>query len=183
MGNAANALIGVNGAVYRGAADSTLPTDNTTALDATFKDLGYISDSGVTQKISTNSTTISAWQNGDTVRTVQTSQDLTYEFAMLETTDETLSTFYGDDNFTAATASQGYIVKVTGEQGVRGTWVLEVEDGENPTVRVVLPDAQVTARGDIVWKSDTVISYDVTLTAYPDADGNKAYIYGGAATS
>lgn len=180
MGDAANALVGVNGACYRAVAGTSLPTDNTTALAVAFKDLGYISDKGVTQKINTNSTVITAWQNGDTVRTVQTSQDLTYEFSMIETNPETLSTFYGDDNYTAGSGTS-YTVKITGEQGVRGVWTLEVEDGSNPTVRVVLPDAQVTARGDVVWVSSAVIEYDVTITAYPDGSGNKAYIYGGAA--
>jgi len=175
--NAANALVGVNGAAYKAPAGSTLPTDNTTALDAAFVDLGYVSDAGVTQKINTSTTQIKAWQNGDIVREVQTSHDLTYQFAMIETKLDTLKAFYGDDNYTAGAGTK-YTVKVNGEQGVRGEWCLELLDGTN-TVRVVIPDGQVTTRGDVIWKSDTVVEYDVTITCYPDANGNKAYIYGG----
>lgn len=175
--DAANALVAVTGAAYSAPTGSTLPTDNTTAVDAAFKDLGYVSDKGVTQKINTSTTKITAWQNGDTVREVQTSHDLTYDFAMIETKAETLEAFYGDDNYTAGVGTK-YTVKVNGEQGVRGCWVLEMEDGTE-TVRVVIPDGQVTSRGDIVWVNSAVVEYDLTITCYPDASGNKAYVYGG----
>lgn len=176
---AANVEVGVTGSVYSAPPASTLPTDNTSALDGAFVDLGYVSDAGVIQKTTTATTQINAWQKGDTVREIQTDHTLTYEFSMIETKAATLKAFYGDDNYTAGSGTK-YTVHVTGEQGVRGCWVLEMEDpAQAEPVRVVLPDAQVTARGDVVWKSDTVIGYDVTITAYPDSSGNKAYIYGG----
>lgn len=177
MTNAANALVGVTGAVYKAPSGTTQPTDNTTALNVAYKDLGYVSDNGVTQKINTSTTQIKAWQNGDIVREVQTSHDLTYQFTLIETTSDTLKAFYGDANVTGA--SPVWDVAINGQQGFRGCWVLEMEDGTNPTVRVVVPDGQVTARGDVIWKSDTVVQYDVTITCYPDASKNKAYIYGG----
>jgi hypothetical protein len=54
--------------------------------------------------------------------------------------------------------------------------VFEILDGLR-TGRVVLPDAQVTARGDVSYVDTDAVSYPVTLTAYPDANGVKAYIY------
>ena len=54
--------------------------------------------------------------------------------------------------------------------------MLEVRDGAK-TVRIVLPDAQITERGEVTYKTDEAVAYDVTITAYPDKNGVKAYIY------
>lgn len=174
--NASNALVGVTGAAYSAPVGTALPTDNTTALNVAFVDLGYISDAGVIEKQATTTAQIKAWQNGDTVREVQTDHTLTYQFAMIETKSDALKAFYGDDKVTPGVGS-AYTAEISGEQGNRGPWVFSVVDGAH-TIRIVVPDGQVTAKGDVVYKSDTVLTYDVTVTCYPDASGNKAYIYG-----
>lgn len=167
---AANVRVGVTGGAYHAPTASTLPTDATTARDVTFKDVGYISDDGVSQTINSDTTEIKAWQNGDTVRKIQTSHDVSFQFTMIETNAETLKIFYADPTATATA------VKVKGDQSPHEAWVLEVLDGLQ-TIRIVLPDAQVTDRGDVVYKTDEAIGYEVTLTAYPDTTGTKAYIY------
>lgn len=167
---AANVRVGVTGGAYHAPTASTLPTDATTARDAAFKDVGYISEDGVSQTINSDTTEIKAWQNGDTVRKVQTAHDVSFTFTMIETSAETLKVFYAD---AAATATA---VEVTGAQSPHEAWVIEVLDGLQ-TIRIVLPDAQVTDRGDVVYKTDEAIGYEITLTAYPDTSGVKAYVY------
>jgi hypothetical protein len=44
-------------------------------------------------------------------------------------------------------------------------------------IRIVIPDGQVTERGDVTYANGEAIGYDVTVTAYPDDSGVKAYIY------
>lgn len=168
MGTAANVRVGVTGGVFGAPLGTALETDALSALDAAFDDLGYISDDGITQAIGTDQTEIKAWQNGDVVRKIQTSHDLTYQFAMLEESDATLIAYYGN--------SADGVVEVRGEQGVRQSWVIEVEDGDN-VLRIVIPDGQVTEREDVVFLNEEAISYGVTITCYPDADGVKAYQY------
>lgn len=165
-----NVRVAVTGAALVAPLATTLPTNATTAPGAAFDDTGYIHEDGVTQSIGSESSDIKAWQNGDVVRKVQTSHDLTYQFTMIETNVTTLKVYYNDPD---ATASQ---VKITGRQSGRNSWVLEIEDDDH-LMRIVLPDAQVGERGDVVYKTDEAIGYNVTLTAYPDEDGVKAYIY------
>lgn len=168
MTTASNVLVGTTGGVHIAPEGTTLPTNTTTALNAAFDEVGYISDDGVTQSISEDITDLKAWQNGDVVRKIQTSHDLTYQFTMIETSDVTLEAYYG--NYAAGA------VQITGTQLDHHAWVLEVEDGDDD-IRIVIPDGQITERGDIVYQNGDAIGYPVTITAFPDDSGVKAYLY------
>jgi hypothetical protein len=161
-------LVGVTGDASVAPEGTALPTDTTTALNAAFEAVGYISEDGVSQSISEDITDLKAWQNGDVVRKIQTSHDLTYAFTMIETSDVTLETFYG--NYAAG------VVQIDGEQLDHKSWVLDVEDGDDD-LRIVIPDGQITERGDIVYQNGDAVGYPVTITCFPDGSGNKAYIY------
>lgn len=160
-------------------ATATLPTDATAVLAPAFKASGYASSDGVTQTIGTDSTEIKAW-GGDTVRTVQTSHKLTYKVKIIETTKVNLALYYGDTNVveTAADASHGLrrTVLINAAELPHKKWVVAVKDGKN-TIRIVVPDGQITDRGDITYKDDEAIAYEATITCYADASGNKAYLY------
>jgi hypothetical protein len=168
MTTASNVLVGVTGDVSVAPEGTALPTNTSTALNAAFEAVGYISEDGVSQSISEDITDLKAWQNGDVVRKIQTSHDLTYAFTMIETSDVTLETFYG--NYAAG------VVQIDGEQLDHKSWVLDVEDGDDD-LRIVIPDGQITERGDIVYQNGDAVGYPVTITCFPDGSGNKAYIY------
>lgn len=166
---AANIRVGVTGGVYFDDSSSpVLPTDATGAIDSGFGEVGYLTDAGVTQNVDESTNDIRAWQNGDLVRRVKTETNISYEFTMLETNEETLSIFYG--NYSA-----GH-VELTSDQGVRGAWVIEVLDGDY-THRIVIPDGQVTTRGAVSFVNGEAITYPVTVTAYPDSTGVAADIF------
>ncbi len=167
---AANVRVGATGAVYFAPIATALPTNATTALISAYTngDVGYISDAGVTQTVDESITDIRAWQGGDVVRKVQTSHDVTFDFEMIETSTNTLTTFYG--GYTTGLST------ITSTQLPHQRMVLEVIDGA-VKLRIVLPDAQITERGDVTYASDDAVKYPVTVTAYPDGTGVKAYIY------
>lgn len=165
---AANVRVGVVGEVFFDDTGGTVPTTATATLTG-YAGLGYVSDGGVTQTISGSSTNLVAW-GGDTVRTVNTEHNASFSFVLLETSAEVLKTYYGDSTATDSAA------KITAAQGRRGIWVIDILDGDY-TIRIVLPDAQVTATGDVTYATGELIGYPVTLTAYPDTSEVKAYIY------
>lgn len=171
---AANVRVGVTGSVYTAPTGTALPTTVGGALNAAFIDLGYISEDGVTTSTSTDTNDIKAWQNGDIVRKVMTSHDFTMAFTMLETNENTLAVYYG--NFTHGAGAASGTAQVKGVQGYRGEWVVNVVDGTD-LIRVVVPDGQVTDRGDVVYVNGDPIGYEITVTCYPDTSGVKAYIY------
>jgi hypothetical protein len=166
--DATQVRVGVTGAVYVAPFGTALPEDATTAVGVAFEDVGYISEDGVTETQDTDSNDITAWQNGAVVRKIQTSHDLTYSFTMLETSGVTLEVFYG--NYEVGE------VQIRGEELPHNAWVLSVEDGDH-IMRVVIPDGQVTERGDITYANEDAVGREVTITAFPDTSGVKAYVY------
>lgn len=170
-----NVLVALSGGVFYGPKGSTLPTDATSTINVAFDELGYIAEDGVTQSIDETTTKIRAWQNGDTVREVQTAHDLTFTFTAIETNEAVLKAFYG--NHAAGK------VEINGSQGTRGPWVIQVKDGDKD-VRIVIPDGQITDRGDVNYVGTGAVGYPVTITCYPDPNyaGSedapaKAYLY------
>jgi hypothetical protein len=166
--NADNVLVGVTGGAFVAPEGTTLPTNTSTALNAAFEEVGYIHEDGVTQAIGSDITDIRAWQNADVVRKIQTSHDLTYQLTMIETSDTTLAAYYG--NYAAGA------VEINGDQPPHKSWVIEVADGDDD-VRIVIPDGQITERGDIVYQNGDAVGYPITITCFPDGSGNKAYMY------
>ena len=72
--------------------------------------------------------------------------------------------------------------KRAGEEPVEPLYT--VHDAEEAVKRIVIPDAAVTAVGDITY-AKSAVGYNTTLTAVPDAQGNTHYEYilGGTAAA
>lgn len=165
MGDAAEVLIGADGGVSFAPAATAIPSTVDEVLNVAFADLGFVSDAGTVEAIGTSSNKIKNWK-GDTVREVQTEHTLTYKFVLIQTNADTEDVFYGGD------PSAG----IEGIQGTRGAWVIDVFDGDEQ-IRIAIPDGQVTARGDVSYKNDSAIAYEITITCYPDDTAKKAYKY------
>ena len=106
----------VGGHVYRAPIGTTLPTDATTALNQAFIDMGYISDDGVTNSNSPESTVIKAW-GGTPVLTVQESKEDTYQLTFISAENlEVQKMVYGDDNVTGSAFSTGVSVTANAKE-------------------------------------------------------------------
>jgi hypothetical protein len=160
----------VAGAVYRAPLGSTLPTDAKTALDAAFKAMGYVSTDGLANGNAFNSAAIYAW-GGDAVLMTENEKADTFVFTLLEMLNqEVQKAVYGTTNVTVASGLTT-IHKKADEQE-EAAWVFEMKLRGGKLKRIVVPDAKITALGDIVYQDANVAGYPITLSAMPDSNGD-----------
>lgn len=168
------------GGILSGPKGSPLPTDVSSTIDASIVGVGYISDDGVSESMSRETDKIKAW-GGDVVKIVQSEHSVTYQYTMIEAARaEVNREVYGEPNVAATVATSAHgnqlAVKVTAEQLPHMVRVIEIKDGD-ARLRIVLPDSQITEVGDVTYQDASIIAYPVTVEAFPDDSGVKAYKY------
>lgn len=183
--NKSNVSVGkpkLSGAIYRAALGTSLPTSAGATLDAGFKAMGYVSADGVTNSSNLTISNIKAW-GGDTVIVSQTDRTDTFAFTLIESLNaDVLAAVYGADNVSGALAT-GVTVESNAEVQPEASWVIDMVLNGNTAKRIVIPNAVISGLGDVVYKDDTAIGYNVTLTCLPDSAGNSHYEYIKAASS
>lgn len=179
MPTSANVSVGkpaIAGAVFVAPVGTTLPTDAVTALDAAFAGLGYVSEDGLTNTMSIDSDNVKAW-GGDTVLPIQTGFTDEFSLTLIESLNEdTLKTVFGASNV-AGTIATGLSINVNSDEKESHAWVVDMILRGNHVKRIVVPSATITDIGEIVYKDDEAIGYELTLTAVSDASGNSHYEY------
>lgn len=166
----------IGGAVFRAPIGTAIPADAVTTLATEFENLGYCSDAGVENDNSPSSDDIKAW-GGNVVGSMETEKPDTWKFTLIEVKNlEVLKTVYGDENVTGTLAA-GVTVKANAKEQKDKVWVIDMVLSDNVVKRVVLPKARVTEIGTISYKDSEATGYAITLTAYPDADGNTHLEY------
>lgn len=183
-GTTANVTTGkrrVDGGIYFAPAGTTAPTDATTTLASAFKNLGYVSEDGVTNSLSKETNEIKEW-GGDTVDTVLTGQTDTFTFKFIESFNvDTLKCIYGTSN--VSESSGAITITVNAKDAPSGVYVIDMIQRGGRMKRIVIPNGKITELGDIVYKADEAVGYDCTLAANLDSSGNTHYEYIGAATT
>lgn len=165
----------LTGAVYRADAGTTLPTDATTALAAAFKELGFVSEDGVTNNNTPESDNIKAW-GGQTVLVVQNEKNDEFTFTLIEALNvEVLKTVYGSTNVTETNGA--ITIKATADPIPNAVYVIDVVMTGGKAKRIVIPDGAISEIGEIVYKDDEPIGYELTVNALPDASGVNHYEY------
>ncbi len=168
----ANGLVAVTG---YGVTGTTLPTDATTSLAAGFKDAGSITDDGIADSTSQDFNDFYAWQGNVLVASIPGQYTKTFKFAAQEVNGVTLGVQYGGSTLT----QQAWGVSIAEKAPVRDirAWVLHGISDSGKLQRIVIPQGQVSERGDVVWSSKDITVYEWTVKCFVDSSGNVAYRY------
>lgn len=167
----------VGGHVFRAPIGTTLPTDATAALNEAFIDMGYISDDGVTNSNSPESSIVRAW-GGTQVLTIQESKEDTFQLKFISAENaEVQKMAYGNTNVTGTNFSTGVSVSANAKELEEAAYVIEMIAKGNIAHRVVIPKAKPSEISDIVYNDSDPVGYEVTLSCSADASGNTHYEY------
>lgn len=179
---ATNVTVGkpkVGGAIHWAPLGTTLPTDATTAIASVsnaYVDLGYVSEDGLTNNNSPESDTVKAW-GGDTVLNLQTDRPDTFALTLIEALNsDVLKAVYGPSNVTID-GSGNYEIKATSQDMPSGVWVFDMILKGGRAKRIVVPNGTISELGEITYKDDEAVGYNITITDVPDTNGVYHYEY------
>lgn len=159
---------------------TALPTDNTTALNSAFVNVGYISDEGVTHSKSATSTDFHD-MNMDTVESATSEITRTMVQKFIEVNEAALKEAKGQANVT--TSSSLITVKDTNDEMPLRSIVQELVLKNSRKWRRVIPCAKVTDWGDEVDLQSELAGFELTYTKYADSTGCYQYDYIDVATT
>ena len=174
--NIYNARPRVSGVFFTAPAGTALPNDATTALTTAFEELGYVSEDGITETYDKSSEVLRD-MSGESILALNTASSVEYRLTVLEDNGAVESLVLGagsvttdtDGNITAAVINSGDLPL--------SVFAFDMVLRGGKLFRIVLPNAQVTAVGDMVYRAGQQMSREVTITCYPDASGNRVYKY------
>lgn len=174
---------GVTGAIKHAPLNTTLPTLSSISktgvtLDGAFVGNEYVSEDGLTLSPSMSTADIKDW-SGAIVRKLLESFDGTLSWTMISTDKAALEIAFGSANITSITASTTHGTQVQAALGAHlpeeQSWVFLMKDGDARIV-IVVPDGQITNVGDVTFKTNEAVGWNVTLSCYPDSSGYSIYI-------
>lgn len=179
MGTAANVTTGKPnpaGAIRIAPVGTPLPTSTQEALNEAFKDMGYVSEDGLTNSTNLVVEKIKDW-GGNTVLVIQSSKEDTFKYKLIEIKNvEVLKHVYGQNNV-SGTLDTGIVIKVNNLDVDEVSVVIDMILRDNTAKRIVIPSCKVSAVGDINYKGNEATGYETTVDCTPDAAGNTHYEY------
>ena len=152
-------------------ASVVLPTDAISPLDENFKNLGRLSEDGVTFAAA-NSEPENVYADG---RIPVDSSDSEYNpsvtASLLQIVDiEVAKAVYGEDN---VIGTQGnYRVRHNANNNSRGVFVIQRRVAKSSIARYVIPDGKLTVTGDIAHNASSLVELPITITPSVDANGD-----------
>lgn len=174
--NVSAATPGVSGAIYRAPTGTALPSDAVTALGGSYVELGYISEDGLVNTNSPETENIKDW-GGTDVLNVLTEKTDEFQCTLIEVLNEdVLKAIYGASNVTG-TLSTGITVTANADEQEEAVWVVDMVMRNGVLKRIVIPNGKISELGDITYKRDEAVGYEITLTGLADSSGNTHYEY------
>ena len=161
-------------AVFVAPKGTTLPTDITTALNASFVELGWMAEDGIEETQTADQAEFTAWQGSTVVKRKRTKVGKTYKFQCLETNATTNGLAFRGQAPTISGAPGAKVAKTDfKDQAINDdrAWVISVVDGA-VTERHVIPAGDYTLTGSTQYQAGNmkILTFEITVL------GDGAYV-------
>lgn len=153
------------GMFYHAPAGTALPTDLSAAIPSTWTHVGDVSDAGITLAFNKSVTNLKNWAN-KVKRSIVTDHEETIQSPIMDTTEESLKTVFGDKNVTVS----GDTVTVNLSDSdlpepEAFLWVMK--DGDD-MMAIGCSYGQITAIDNVSFSPGSAINWTPTITAQGD---------------
>lgn len=162
-------VIAGNGAVYVAPADTPLPADIETALNAAFIEVGYLSEDGVTFRDAKTTGEVSAWQALYAIRRYVESKEGGLEMVLRQWNEENMKLAFGGGTMTHVTGPPAYhkYHPPAPEDIDYRAMVVEFQDGAEE-YRIVVPRGMVTSEIEAQLARTTPADLPITFDFTPE---------------
>lgn len=163
------------GHVYVAPVGTTLPTNATVALNASFTELGYLDEDGCTLTPGVDLTDIMAWQSAVPVKTTLDTVSFEIQFNMMQVNKATWGLYFfatdWQNNF-----GQAKLVIPSNPGTQEKALIVEWTDDQDDVCRLVVPTAVLADREDLQLVRNNAQLTGVTFRAL-DSSGTLAYVF------
>lgn len=163
------------GHVYAAPVGTVLPTNATMALNASFKELGYIDEDGVSITPGVELTDIMAWQSAIPIKTTLDSVSFEVNFNMMQINQDTWGLYFFAGSWTN-NFGQAKMVVSSNPGSQEKALIIEWTDDLQDNTRIVIPTAVLADRESLQLVRNNSAMTGVTFRAL-DSSGTLAYVY------
>jgi hypothetical protein len=149
------------GHVYVAPPATGAPTDVATALPGDWKDLGYVTEEGVSFTFGRETEDLNAWQ-ADKVRVLTLRAPKNVEFALMQTNQETLVTALGGGKWDDDGAGNFTFTPPRDDENAVHSMVIEFTDGD-VTYRYYFPRVQVEGEVSFTLTRSGAVTYPINF--------------------
>lgn len=174
--DATQVSVAVTGAISYGDVSTLMESPNPASvpLPAGVKQVGYLTEDGVTVAKEADETELFAWQNNAKVRIMRSQGSLVFTITMMENRKENRELWFG------GVETDG-VIKIRPDAQINTGVVIDVFDNSDEVgamyhSRYVIERAQIAGTGEITYISTDAIKYEVTITALADRNGDSAIL-------
>lgn len=162
------------GHVYVAAVGSAIPANVSLPFSASWTELGYVTEDGVSFTPSVDINDINAWQSKVPVKQSLTGINFDVKFSLMQTTQKASSLFFFGQPWTVAAPNARMTVSSSPQLDERALAV-EYTDDEGSLNRIILPRALVTDREDLTLNRSDAVTWGLTFKAL-DYNGTVIYV-------
>ena len=174
MGNAAYVVVGANGDVYAAPTGTAAPTTSTSALNAAFLKLGFVSEDGATFTEGKEITDINAWQSFYPVRRLVTARTVEVAFVLREFSQRNIEFALGGTVTPSDPPGPWTYTPPTPDTLQQKSLVLDWADGAKH-YRLYIPVGIVSEDVETVLTRTAAADLPVTFSAIDPGGGTNIY--------